>query len=272
MIIYTCKICGNVYEELFEDRGVSINNTHFDTAWNLDFTTTISTQNTIVNSVTFTILYDTNIVSFKSIKAADGVTINTEIDGKLIVSVTELKAAGVALFDVTFTTSDYLASGSYDFIKPVEGELVCADFTELVIYQIGDVNMDGKVSAKDVMLIKQYVVKIIELTDVQKAYANTYVDYDSDGGEKVSSRDAVLIQQSIVKMDVTLGDRVETTFVYDKEEVKRSVHKGEELKSVPTAPEGMAWSENKIDYVAPNFSAITEEKRYYLVSISRKED
>jgi hypothetical protein len=189
----------------------------------------------------------------------------------LIISVTTAKAAGSALFDVTFTTSDYLVSGSYDFMKAADGELVCADFTQLTIYEIGDVNMDGKISAKDVMLIKQYVVKMIELTDVQKAYANTYVDYDSNGGENVSSRDALLIQQSIVKMDVTLGDRVEVTFVYDdEEEVKRSVQEGEALEVVPTESEGKVWSESKTSYVAPNFAVITEEKRYYLVP-NRKE-
>ena len=132
--------------------------------------------------------------------------------------------------------------------------------------------MDGKISAKDVMLIKQYVVKMIEFTDVQKAYANTYVDYDSNGDDNVSSRDALLIQQSIVKMDVTLGDRVEITFVYDEEEVKRSVHKGEDLKIVPVETEGASWSESATEYVAPNFYVITEEKRYYLVSVGRKEN
>ena len=271
-IVYTCQNCSHTYEESFGERGISVSNSPFDTAWNLDFTTTVSTQYAIANSVTFTLVYDTQIVSFKSIQATSGVTVDSSVNGKLIVTITEVKNAESTLFDITFTTSDYLVSGSYDFIKSLEGELVRADFTQLTIYEIGDVNMDGKISAKDVMLIKQYVVKMIDFTDVQKAYANTYVDYDNNGGENISSRDALLIQQSIVKMDVTLGDRVEITFVYEDKEVKRSVHNGEELKVVPVETEGMSWSESATDYIAPNFHVITEEKRYYLVSVSRKEN
>ena len=215
---------------------------------------------------TFSLAYNTQYVTLVNIVASRGVVVNADINGAITITLERTLLEGESLFDVTFKTSDYLASGSYTFLTPGENQLVITDFYDLVIYEIGDVNMDGKVSAKDVMLIKQHSVKMIELTEVQKAYANTFVDYDSNGGDNVSARDALLIQQVIVKMDVTLGDRVEVTFVYDDDnEVERSVHRGEDLLVVPVEPEDMSWSESSTEYIEPDFSAITEEKRYYLV-------
>ena len=55
-------------------------------------------------------------------------------------------------------------------------------------------------------MIKQYVVKMIELSDVQKVYANVYADLDGEGNPNINSRDALLLQQYVVKMDVVLGE------------------------------------------------------------------
>lgn len=84
--------------------------------------------------------------------------------------------------------------------KPVQN-------TPAITYQMGDVNGDGKVNSRDALMIKQFVVKMIELTEEQKVYANVYYDVDSDGNPNINSRDAMLLQQFIVKMDVTLGGR-----------------------------------------------------------------
>ena len=65
-------------------------------------------------------------------------------------------------------------------------------------YKMGDANLDGSVNTRDVVLIKQSIVGIAELTDEQKIYADTYAD------GIVNTRDVVLIQQHIVGMDVGL--------------------------------------------------------------------
>lgn len=67
-------------------------------------------------------------------------------------------------------------------------------------YKMGDANLDGTVNTRDVVLIKQSIVGIAELTDKQKVFADTYAD------GVVNTRDVVLIQQYIVGMDVDLGE------------------------------------------------------------------
>ncbi len=68
-------------------------------------------------------------------------------------------------------------------------------------YKMGDVNMDGAVNTRDVVLVKQSIVGMIDLTDEQKAYADVY----DDGTNTVNTRDVVLMLQHIVGMDVELG-------------------------------------------------------------------
>jgi hypothetical protein len=269
-VTYVCQRCDDTYQKPLSEVEIPLVNTAFDTAWGMDFTTTVSTEMIIKAGVSFKLVYDRQTVSLKNLSANSLLTVDSSVDGVISICTGEDIEAGADLLELTFTTSDYLVSKDYEFLTIAGNEFVKGNFTDLTIYEMGDVNMDGKVSAKDVMLIKQHSVKMIELTDVQKAYANTYVDYDANGGDNISARDALLIQQSIVKMDVDLGDRVEVTFVYDDEtEEKRTVHAGEALELVPQVPEGMAWSESDTEYVPADFSAITEEKRYYLV---RKEN
>jgi hypothetical protein len=275
-VIYICRDCDDSYEEILADLAAHLSCTDFYTAWNLNFTTTVLADKPIGEGKTFTLVYDTQYVTLVNIVVADGVRVNTDTNGVITVTVDQTVLEGESLFDVTFKTSNYLTSGSYTFLAAGKNQLVISNFNDLVIYEMGDVNMDGKVSAKDVMLIKQYSVKMIELNEVQKAYANTYVDYDANGGDNISARDALLIQQSIVKMDVTLGDRVEVTFVYvsdddQQTEIKRSVHKGEDLVLVPEEPEGMAWSESLTTYVEAEFTAITKQKHYYLIRKGKNE-
>ena len=56
-------------------------------------------------------------------------------------------------------------------------------------FEIGDVNMDGKVSIKDATAIQKHVAKIIELDDLQLLLA----DYDGNG--KANVRDTTAIQK-----------------------------------------------------------------------------
>ena len=94
--------------------------------------------------------------------------------------------------------------------KAAAGESNCAYCGKFIqnAYEIGDVNGDGKINSRDALMIKQYVVKMIELTEDQKMRANVYCDFDSEGNPNITSRDAMLLQQFIVKMDVTLGGKV----------------------------------------------------------------
>lgn len=68
-------------------------------------------------------------------------------------------------------------------------------------YKMGDVNMDGAVNTRDVVLVKQSIVGMTELTDEQKAYADVY----DDGTNTINTRDVVLILQYIVGVVEELG-------------------------------------------------------------------
>ena len=72
--------------------------------------------------------------------------------------------------------------------------------TSTIEYKMGDANLDGTVNTRDVVLIKQSIVGIAELTNEQKVFADTYAD------GVVNTRDVVLIQQYIVGMNVDLGE------------------------------------------------------------------
>jgi hypothetical protein len=175
--------------------------------------------------------------------------------------------------DLNFKTFEYLNTGSYTLLSVDENSKPLCEFTDLAIYQMGDVNMDGGINSRDVLMIKQFVVKMIELTDVQKVYANVYVDTDKDGNPQVSSRDAVLIQQYVVKMPVKLGDRFTLTFVMlDGARVTYSIRAGETIPAMPTAPEGYAWSMSETELVAPDGAPVSEDTTYYLVSIDVQSD
>lgn len=67
-----------------------------------------------------------------------------------------------------------------------------------VEYSMGDANLDGNVNTRDVVLIKQSIVGLVELTERQKTFADVYADGN------INTRDVVLIQQYIVGMDVEL--------------------------------------------------------------------
>ena len=60
-------------------------------------------------------------------------------------------------------------------------------------YQLGDVNQDGNINAKDATLILKYLAKKVTLTDEQKVLADT----DKDG--KIKASDAVRILKYVTK-------------------------------------------------------------------------
>jgi len=88
-----------------------------------------------------------------------------------------------------------IPAGTYDLLY-IDGESSMG----LSVYGMGDVNMDGDVSVRDAVLIKQAIVEMVELSGTQHVFANVY-----DADDEVNTRDAVLVLQHIVGMDVTLG-------------------------------------------------------------------
>ena len=274
IIEHTCTVCGDHYtEEIIRDP-VALRNTLFTTAWGMDFVTSVEAKQPIAKGAKFHLYYNREVASLIDLIGSDKVQIDTSVEGEWTIKVLEDISADEVLMMLSFTTGEYLCSGSYALLSVDENSAELCEFTDLVIYEMGDVNLDGKINSRDATMIKQYVVKMIELTDVQKVYANVYVDTDKNGAPLVSSRDAVLIQQYIVKMDVQLGDRVNITFSFETEEGEDQPDTKEKTYSVctdhiftaiPEAPSGYVWSESQTEAVVPDFSAIKEDKKYYLI-------
>ena len=95
---------------------------------------------------------------------------------------------------------------SFILVFSLSASIISADTP--IEYTMGDANLDGNVNTRDVVLIKQSIVGITELTDKQKLFADTYKD------GVINTRDVVLIQQSIVGMEVDLGTH---EHIFDKQ-------------------------------------------------------
>ncbi len=182
-------------------RGVlALYNTAFDTAWGVDFTTEIKANQTSGAGGYFILYYDMAKADLVSYVTADGVSV-TEVDGGLRVTVSREVSADETLLTLTLNTADTLATGEHAFLH-LDGDTSCTEtFGNMVIYALGDVNMDGAVNTRDAALIKQHLVKMLTLTDVEQAYADAF------GDGELTSRDAQIIQQYVVGMSVVLGAR-----------------------------------------------------------------
>ena len=272
-MIYTCSRCEDSYVEPIPSTPVALKTESFETAWGMTFESRVLAGEAITAGTRFRFFYDGEIAALLSHTASDKLTVWEE-DGVITLKANADIAAEEELLTLTLETSLYLTAGEHALLT-TDGE--GSEFAPLVIYEMGDVNLDGKVNARDVTMIKQYVVKMVELSDVQKIYANVYVDTDKDGAPLINSRDSLLIQQFIVKMDVTLGDRVEITFSYEDApaealpeateptEKRYSVKAESGFDSAPALADGYVWSADKVTLVLPDFSAILEDKTYYVM-------
>ena len=82
------------------------------------------------------------------------------------------------------TTSEVLGTGAK----------IVIDETEYTVVMLGDVNGDGVVKSKDYMLIKNYIMRITEFTEIEKMAA----DVNRDG--EIKSKDYMIIKNHIMSI------------------------------------------------------------------------
>ncbi len=237
---------------------LSLESTTVSTARGLEFVVGITGKQTSGTGGYFVLRLDKLAASFVRVESAEGVTVERE-GNTFTVTVARAVEEGETLLTFTLKASAFLTSGEHSFLSLEASETANAALAPLVIYKMGDVNLDGEVDTIDALLIQQYVVGLRTLSPVALAYAETYVDGATD------TVDALRVQQFVVGMDVVLGNRVNVTFVYENEEKSFTVEHGEDLVSIPEAPEGYAWSESETAYSEPTFTAITTDRKYYLI-------
>ncbi len=278
-------------------------NTEFQAEQGSDFTTTIYVPaNSNISDFAAVLNYNSDcveLVEAKPCESEKGTIIVNDKNGKLHISFsgTDNQTEKINVAELKFHVIDEIAGGKYDFISvdssrdntaysnTEDGKFtdhkIMSDFTSLDVYQFGDSNLDGFVKINDVTYLKQGLVKMRELKDLEWKYSNTFMDYEDDGKTpKVNSRDAMQIQQKIAEMDVNLGDRVSVTFhelIKDTEDVtkreyaeyaKKSVKTEYALNSVPAIPEKTGygesmWSLSPTEYVEVDFSKITKDTDVY---------
>ncbi len=234
---------------------LSLKSANAGAAWGLEFLTSITGEQISGTGGSFVLHLDDSVAAFVSCEAAEGVTV-TRNGALIFVTVSRAVPDGGELLSLTLKASEFLASGETVFLTLAENSIHTAAFAPLVIYEMGDANMDGEVNARDAVLIQQHIVKMITLRDEQLAYANVYAD------ETLSARDAVLIKQAIVKMPVALDERVAITFLNKDGSVYavRSVKRGCALSVLPTPPSASAPQgyEAYWDLTETDLSKITE--------------
>ena len=264
-LVYTCTVCGDSYEKEYVWAEITLSGSEFVTAWDLEFAISLTAVTSIPEGRVFTLDYNTVMASFVSL---DSSLVSYEwVEGELLLTALADISEGAVFAEITFRTSDHLAEGEHFYLAAREDEGVTAEFAPIKIYEMGDVNLDGAINSRDVMMIKQYVVKMVELNAAQMVYANVYADENADGMPLINSRDAVLLQQFVVKMDVALGDRVTVTFVEGEEETVYTVREGEAMTLVPEATDGCVWSLDRESYIVPDFKAIVAD----MICYSRRE-
>lgn len=239
---------------------LTLENTAFHTAWGFEFVTSVTATQTAGTGGEFTLILDPLAATLMSFEAAEGVNV-VQTGNTLTVTVDRTVEAGETLVTLTMTASDFLPVGETAFLSLEEAGAHTATFAPIVIFNMGDVNMDGTVNTVDALYVQQHAVGLRVLSAVQLAYAEAMVD------GTVNTVDALRIQQKAVGMaGVNLGERYTVSFATEPEkEIVFTVEKGNAFTQVPEAPEGYAWSESETEYIAPDFEAITQDKKYYLV-------
>ena len=251
----------------------TLTNTPFDATQGEQFSTIVymKSGSNIVDFQT-ELIYDTDNLELVKAEKVSGLVGNMEIgtDKPGIISVNYTRVSAnmtneTQLLQLTFKVDNNLSDGIHDFLKYNQetteahsltnyslenAELACG-FSELSLYGSGDVNMDNKVSIADATYVRQYLVHMRELSDVQLAKANT-VGNDAT----VDIADAVRIQQKLIYDELVLGNRANVTFYVDGEVYAvKSVKIGDDLTNIPKVPEKECYSDGSWDVT--DFSNIT---------------
>lgn len=277
------------------DVNASLMNTEFQTEQDSEFTTTIYVpENSNITNFQAVLNYNSDyvkLVEAKPYESEAGTILVNEKNGKINLSFTgvENQTEKISVVDLTFHVAEDLAANKYEFISLEKTAFnsassntesgdqadyaVKSSFSTLDIYDYGDSNLDGKIKANDVSWLKQYIVKMRDISDLAKKYSNTNIDFEEDGvTPKINARDALKIQQKVVEMDVTLGDRVNVTF-YDKNGdvyAKKSVKAGGSVTNIPGVPEltgygESSWSLSPDEHVDVDLSEVKTDLEVFAV-------
>ena len=269
---------------------VAVASSDFETHQGEEFTTTIYIpDNANIVDFDITVNYDTELITLVSAaenEDAKGTLIfNAETPGEILINYTRTSknvTSYLPLLDLKFQVNENIGIGTYDCltIDPdaayvahwlndagglEEVNFQCS-FAKLTIYEMGDVDLSGKVDIGDATYIRRHLAGFSGsvLSDFRLSLADTYYD------TIVDIADAVGLQRHLARLDVLYGNRVNVTFLDVNGQVyaKKSVVYDGTLMSIPAVPaeQGYAegvWSQSPDEYVAPVYTNLTEDITLY---------
>lgn len=256
-----------------------------------EFTTTLYIPDGAnICDLTVCLNYDPQLITLvKATTANASTTVNTSTPGTIILAFGSGSntVKDTNLVDLTFRVDAFAGIGSYDFLTvneqfdntasrvddltgAYEDVTVSASIPALVLYEMGDVNLDQKVNTRDVSILKRHLTFLPTspaLTDFHLRIA----DAEKDGN--VNMRDvARIMRRCAFYLDDVYGDRLNITF-YNADGSQfavKSVVYGGDLTRLPAVPtlenyEEGRWSASPDSYVVPDLTDITTSLKLYAV-------
>lgn len=269
---------------------VAVSSTPFQTKQGEAFSTTIYIPDD-ANIVDFdiTLKYDPELITLEGIQENEDikgtVIFNAETEGIIKMNYTRTSSnvnKYLPILDLTFSVKNDVGIGVYDCLSVDKSKTYVAhrltntgalekvdfscNFSELIIYEMGDVDLSCTVDIGDATYIRRHLAQFENsiLTDFKLSLADTYAD------DMVDIADAVCLQRHLADLDVVYGNRVNITFVDINGEVyaKKSVIYDGKLINLPSVPEedGYSegkWSQSAEEYVAPVYSNLQKDITLY---------
>lgn len=235
----------------------------------------------------FQLSYDAEVVELVSAQQASGHNGSMRItpkDGAVHISYTRSSANLTEKTDLailTFKVHENAGPGTYEFLSldqsyqheahtMVDYDLFALpmemDFTNLDIYNCGDVNLSHNISVADVTYLRQHLAEIRTLSEYQLSLADAYYD------GQISISDAMRIQQYLADKSMPMGNRANVTFLDKDQQVYRvkSVVFGENLTYIPPLPaysgyHGGVWSLSPDEIIGSDFQNIESAMTVYAI-------
>ncbi|MBR2885210.1 MAG: InlB B-repeat-containing protein [Clostridia bacterium] len=272
------------------EASVAVASTPFQTHQGETFSTTIYIpDNANIVDFDITLKYDTNLITLENIQENEDikgtVIFNAETAGIIRLNYTRTSAnvnSYLPILDLTFSVKDDIGVAVYDCLTVDKTQTYVAhklnnsgalekvdfscDFSELIIYEMGDVDLSCTVDIGDATYIRRHLAQFdgALLSDFKLSLADTY----SDG--IVDIADAVCLQRHLAKLDVVYGNRVNINFYTLRGEkyLTKSVLYNGTLNNIPMVPQedgfvGGLWSQSATEYIAPSFENITTDITLY---------
>ena len=273
-----------------EEPAVAVASSEFLTRQGEMFTTTIYIpDNANIVDFDITLNYDTDIITLVQAEEHEDVkgtvVFNAENPGVISINYTRTSknvTSYLPIVNLTFTVDENAGIGAYDCFTVDQGATYIAhtlnasgtldpvdftcDFAELVIYEMGDVDLNKTLNIADATYIRRHLAEIqgAVLEGFKLSLADTYYD------GLVNIADAVCLQRHLAHLDVLYGDRVNLTFVDldGQTYAKKSVVYDGSLINIPAVPavegySGGVWSLSPTEYVAPSYDNLQADTTLY---------